>query len=225
MKITKSQLKQIIKEELEEMRRYDPSQELDAILDEAKKGKWPKKLKKGRFTKYCKRQGFERGPGIGCAEKAMDSDSASVRGMASFYMNTVKKEGCGDLEEGVKTLLDQVKEDLGPEATKEEIAAELEKRAMASAARTAEEPPLRESDESPSGAQVAATTDLIRSMYTEDALEEAEMSGDLSGVPAEGLAALMADAMTEPEVEAAIKDPLERMIMDVVEKVMAKFSA
>lgn len=30
MKITKSQLKQIIKEELEEMQRYDPSQELSA---------------------------------------------------------------------------------------------------------------------------------------------------------------------------------------------------
>jgi hypothetical protein len=86
MKITKSKLREIINEEL------------DAILDEAKKGGWPKKLKKGRFTKYCKRQGFERGPGIGCAEKAMDSDSASVRGMASFYTNTVKKEGCADKE-------------------------------------------------------------------------------------------------------------------------------
>ena len=59
----------------------------------------------------------------------------------------------------------------------------------------------------------------------EDTIEEAEMSGDLSGVPADALAALMANAMTEPEVEAAIKDPLERMIMDAIEKVMAKFSA
>ena len=86
MKITKSKLREIINEEL------------DAILGEAKKGDWPKKLKKGRFTKYCKRQGFERGPGIGCAEDAMDSDSASVRGMSSFYTNTVKKEGCGEKE-------------------------------------------------------------------------------------------------------------------------------
>lgn len=50
-------------------------------------------LKKGRFTSYCKREGFEDGAGIGCAEKAMDSDDASVRGMASFYMNTVKPKG------------------------------------------------------------------------------------------------------------------------------------
>ena len=49
-------------------------------------------LKKGRFTDYCKGAGFD-GPGIGCAEKAMDSDDASVRGMASFYMNTVKPKG------------------------------------------------------------------------------------------------------------------------------------
>ena len=65
----------------------------------------------------------------------------------------------------------------------------------------------------------------IKGLDGEDTLEEAEMSGDLSGVPADALAALMANAMTEPEVEAAIKDPLERMIMDAIEKVMAKFSA
>jgi hypothetical protein len=52
-------------------------------------GDWPKKLKKGRFTSYCKSQGFE-GPCKACAEKAQNSDDASVRGMASFYMNTVK---------------------------------------------------------------------------------------------------------------------------------------
>jgi len=46
-------------------------------------------LKKGRFTEYCKREGFE-GPCKACAEKAMKSDDASVRGMASFYLNTVK---------------------------------------------------------------------------------------------------------------------------------------
>jgi len=46
-------------------------------------------LEKGRFTEYCKRQGFE-GPCKSCAEKALESDDASVRGMASFYLNTVK---------------------------------------------------------------------------------------------------------------------------------------
>jgi len=50
---------------------------------------WPQKLKKGRFTEYCKRQGFE-GPCKACAQKALGSDDASVRGMASFYLNTVK---------------------------------------------------------------------------------------------------------------------------------------
>jgi len=158
MKITKSKLREIINEEL------------DAILGEAKKGDWPKKLKKGRFTKYCKRQGFERGPGIGCAETAMDSDSASVRGMASFYTNTVKKEGCGDLEEGVKTLLDQVKKDLGDEATDKKVAAELERRAMDQAARTAEEPPLRESDVTP-------VTSDVEALNNEGVLDETGMSG------------------------------------------------
>ena len=46
-------------------------------------------LDKGRFTEYCKKQGFE-GPCKECADKAMKSDDASVRGMASFYLNTVK---------------------------------------------------------------------------------------------------------------------------------------
>ena len=60
-------------------------------MKEAKKDKegWPKKLKEGRFTEYCKKQGFE-GPCKACAEKALESDDASVRGMASFYLNTVK---------------------------------------------------------------------------------------------------------------------------------------
>jgi len=79
MKLTKTKLKQLIKEELQ------------AVLEE--KDEWPEKVKKGRFTKWCKRNGFEDGAGIGCAEKAMDSDDASVRGMASFYMNTVKPKG------------------------------------------------------------------------------------------------------------------------------------
>lgn len=50
---------------------------------------WPKKLEKGRFTEYCKRNGFE-GPCKACADKAMQSDDSSVRGMASWYLNTVK---------------------------------------------------------------------------------------------------------------------------------------
>ena len=76
MKITKSQLQNIVQEELKSLGEDD----------------WPKKVKKGRFTDYCKGAGFD-GPGIGCAEKAMDSSDASVRGMASFYMNTVKPKG------------------------------------------------------------------------------------------------------------------------------------
>lgn len=65
----------------------------DAVLIE-KDGEdgWPKKLKKGRFTKYCKSSGYD-GPSEACAKKAMDSDDDSVRGMASFYMNTVKPKG------------------------------------------------------------------------------------------------------------------------------------
>ena len=58
------------------------------------KDSWPSddKAKTGRFTEYCKREGFD-GPGIECARHAMKSDDASVRGMASFYMNTVKPNG------------------------------------------------------------------------------------------------------------------------------------
>ena len=58
-------------------------------LKEAKDDGWPDKLKEGRFTEYCKKQGFE-GPCKACADKALESDDASVRGMASFYLNTVK---------------------------------------------------------------------------------------------------------------------------------------
>ena len=60
-------------------------------MKKAKEDDWPKsdELKKGRFTEYCKREGFE-GPCKACAEKAMKSDDASVRGMASYYLNTVK---------------------------------------------------------------------------------------------------------------------------------------
>jgi len=52
---------------------------------------WPKKLEKGRFTTYCKTQGFT-GPCKACAEKALKSPDASVRGMASFYLNTTLKQ-------------------------------------------------------------------------------------------------------------------------------------
>jgi hypothetical protein len=62
------------------------------ILEKSKEGGWPKHLKKGRFTSYCKSAGFD-GPSVECAKKAMDSDDESVRGMASFYMNTVKPGG------------------------------------------------------------------------------------------------------------------------------------
>lgn len=53
------------------------------------KDEWPADVKEGRFTAYCKRNGFE-GPSKACADLAMKSDDESVRGMASFYLNTVK---------------------------------------------------------------------------------------------------------------------------------------
>lgn len=67
--------------------------ELEESLDKSsKEDGWPTDLKEGRFTAYCKRQGF-KGPCIACARKAMQSDDPSVRGMAAFYMNTVKPHG------------------------------------------------------------------------------------------------------------------------------------
>ena len=61
------------------------------IDEELNEDGWPKsgELKKGRFTEYCKREGFD-GPCKACAEKALKSDDESVRGMASYYLNTVK---------------------------------------------------------------------------------------------------------------------------------------
>lgn len=47
---------------------------------------WPKELKKGRFTKYCGGK-----PDMACAKRAMKSKDPSVRGMASFWMNTTLK--------------------------------------------------------------------------------------------------------------------------------------
>jgi hypothetical protein len=52
---------------------------------------WPKKLQEGRFTSYCKQQGFD-GPCKACAEKGLKSPDASVRGMSSFFINTVLKK-------------------------------------------------------------------------------------------------------------------------------------
>jgi hypothetical protein len=56
-----------------------------------RKKKWVQKidLKKGRFTSYCKAQGF-KGPCQACAEKALASPDKSVRGMAGFYKATKK---------------------------------------------------------------------------------------------------------------------------------------
>jgi len=86
MKITKTQLKKLIEEEISK------------VLSEEDDG-WPKKVKKGRFTKWCKDNDHPGGASIECAKKALDSDDASVRGMATFYMNTVKPEGkdAGDI--------------------------------------------------------------------------------------------------------------------------------
>lgn len=50
---------------------------------------WPTHLHKGRFTEYCKRNGFE-GPSAECAAHARKSGDKSVEGMAAFYTNTVK---------------------------------------------------------------------------------------------------------------------------------------
>ena len=72
--------------------KYEPqySGSKEEIKESADKG-WPKKLKKGRFTEWCKRNGFS-GPSRACADKAMNSDDSSVRGMASFYVNTTLKK-------------------------------------------------------------------------------------------------------------------------------------
>lgn len=67
-------------------------EKLIRIATQLKEADWPKskELKKGRFTEYCKRNGFD-GPCKACADKALESDDPSVRGMASFYLNTTKK--------------------------------------------------------------------------------------------------------------------------------------
>jgi len=55
-----------------------------------KKDGWPKVLEEGRFTTYCKKNGF-KGPCKACADLAMKSPDPSVRGMSSFYINTTLK--------------------------------------------------------------------------------------------------------------------------------------
>ena len=71
---------------------------VEAVVQAKKKKKWiPKKMKKGRFTEWCKGNGFS-GPSKACANKALKSDDASVRGMASFYLNVpAKKKKKGSL--------------------------------------------------------------------------------------------------------------------------------
>jgi hypothetical protein len=56
------------------------------------------KLKEGRFTTYCKKNGFE-GPCKACADKALQSKDPSVRGMANFWMNVAKDASEGRPED------------------------------------------------------------------------------------------------------------------------------
>jgi len=101
MKITESEFEKIIIKEVRKLEELDKLQaELKTLCEKLStidggilfENKWPDKVKKGRFTEYCKKQGHD-GACTECAKKAMDSDDASVRGMASFYMNTVKPGG------------------------------------------------------------------------------------------------------------------------------------
>jgi len=71
------------------------------LMKTAKADAWPKKLKKGRFTEYCKKNGF-KGPCKACADKALKSSDASVRGMASFYLNTTLKRKKSNTNRNVK---------------------------------------------------------------------------------------------------------------------------
>jgi hypothetical protein len=47
-------------------------------------------IEKGKFTAWCKKNGFKDGPSKSCADKAMASGSTSAHKMATFYLNTVK---------------------------------------------------------------------------------------------------------------------------------------
>lgn len=94
----------------------------------AKKEKgWPKKLDKGRFTTYCKEQGF-KGPCEECAKKALKSKDPSVRGEASFYLNTVKKKASvADYVRFLGLRVEAVDEDIKIEDVPEEFRAYLKK--------------------------------------------------------------------------------------------------
>lgn len=72
----------------------DEPTEIDSWIMKSSKKKdtWPEDLKEGRFTTYCKRQGFKEGAGKACVLHAMKSDDPSVRGMAMWYNNTVLKK-------------------------------------------------------------------------------------------------------------------------------------
>lgn len=63
------------------------------LITGKKKKKWIQKvdLDEGRFTTYCKKNGFD-GPCQACANLALESKDPSVRGMASFYLNVSKKD-------------------------------------------------------------------------------------------------------------------------------------
>lgn len=74
---------------VQDVKKKQSNSEPPIFLEAKKKDGWPKDLKKGRFTEWCKRNGFD-GPSKSCADKALKSDDKSVRGMASFYLNTVK---------------------------------------------------------------------------------------------------------------------------------------
>jgi len=70
-------------------------------------------IEKGKFTKWCKSHGFEGGPSISCAKKAMSDDfDASTHKMATFYMNTVQPKGktTKDLEENTNNNKPQIKQ-------------------------------------------------------------------------------------------------------------------
>jgi hypothetical protein len=47
-------------------------------------------IQKGKFTAWCKKNGFPDGPSKACAKKAMASGSTDAHKMATFYTNTVK---------------------------------------------------------------------------------------------------------------------------------------
>ena len=74
----------------------DANREIEAAQQsieaaQERKRKWTKDvdLKKGRFTEYCKTQGF-KGVCDACIDKALKSDDKSVRGMAGFALAAIK---------------------------------------------------------------------------------------------------------------------------------------